>query len=102
MLPTGELAGVLGLRFLGVPYLPPNGLTRALPYMLLGGLMREKMEVWRKKKAWVYLIMVPLGLALTCGEFTLLSYLGRLYTLSHAVGLGLAVLYEMMRDPTAK
>ncbi len=106
MLLTGELAGVFGFRFLGAPYLPPNGLTRALPYMLLGGLMREKMAVWSEKKAWVYLIMIPLGLALAYGEFTLLSLTGRFITTSHAVGLGLTafglcawVLYYIRIDP---
>lgn len=87
---SGELAGVIGFRFLGYGYLPPNALTCALPYMLLGGLLREKEDALRKKKAWVYLLMVPLGLALAYGEFALLGRLGMLVTTSHAIGLGLA------------
>lgn len=89
MLLTGELAGVIGFRFFGASYLPPNALTRALPYMLLGGLMRMKRETWCERKGWSWLLLAPLGLALAYGEFEILFRLGRLATTSHAVGLGL-------------
>lgn len=90
MLLTGELAGAVRFRFLGYVYLPPNVLTRALPYLLLGALLRKNKERLSQVKAWLYLLMVPAGLALAYGEFWLLARLSVLITTSHAVGLGLA------------
>ena len=89
MLLTGELAVVCRLSFFGAPYLPPNALTRALPYLLLGWLLRKNMDALRERKAWHYLLMVPLGLILAFGEFVLLARMGCLATTSHAIGLGL-------------
>lgn len=89
MLVSGELAGVVGFQFLGAPYLPPNVFTRALPYVLLGGVIRKKMDTWSMRGAWLYLLMIPLGLALAYGEFELLASRGLLVTTSHAVGLGI-------------
>lgn len=89
MLFSGELAGLVGFRFLGAPYLPPNVFTRALPYMLIGGFIRNKIDSLSAVKAWVYLLMVPAGLALAYGEFEMLTRLGVLITTSHAIGLGL-------------
>ena len=90
MLLTGELAGLVRFRFFGYGYFPPNVFTRALPYLLLGWLLRKNMERLCQVKAWIYLLMVPVGLALAYGEFWLLSRLRLLITTSHAVGLGLA------------
>lgn len=90
LLLSGELAGVVRFRVFGYPYFPPNALSCALPYMLLGGLLREKMDFLVQKKGWLWLLLVPVGLALAYGEFELLSRLGRLVVTSHAVGLGLA------------
>lgn len=89
MLVSGEFAGVAGFRFFGAPYLPPNVFTRALPYLLLGSMLRKHKETLRQRKAWVYLLMAPVGLALAAGEFTLLSHAGLLINTSHAIGLGL-------------
>ncbi len=89
MILTGELAGLIRFRFLGYPCLPPDALTRALPYMLLGGIMREKEEQLWQKRGWIYLLMIPLGLVLAYGEFFLLSLTGLLITTSHAIGLGM-------------
>lgn len=89
MIFSGELAGVVGFNFLGAPYLPPNVFTRALPYVLIGGLMRKYMDVLKARKAWNYLLMIPVGLLLAYCEFTLLSRTGLLVTTSHAIGLGL-------------
>ena len=90
MLASGELAVLVRFHFLGAPYLPPNVFTRALPYLLLGALLRRNRERLRAVKAWVYLLMVPAGLALAYGEFELLARYNLLITTSHAVGLGLA------------
>ena len=85
---TGELAGLIRFRFLGYGYLPPNVLTRALPYVLLGGLMRARADRMGERSPLLYLVLVPVGLGLAFLEFELLSRFGLLATTSHALGLG--------------
>ena len=87
---TGELAGLLPFRILGYACLPQNVVSCALPYLLLGGLLREKREAMQERPAILWVLMVPLGLALTCGEFWLLNALGLLVTTAQSVGLGVA------------
>ena len=86
---TGEGAGLIRFRFLGYPYLPPNALTRALPYLLLGAELARCRGRLRARDPKLYLALVPIGLALALGEYVLLSRLGLLVTTSHALGLGL-------------
>lgn len=76
MLVTGELAGVVGFRFLGYPYFPVNWLNCALPNMLLGRWLYEKRKsilAWHVK---VYAVGIPVMLALAWCEFALLVRLG--------------------------
>ena len=44
MLVLGEFAGLIHLNLLGYAYIPANALTRALPYLLLGALLRRHSE----------------------------------------------------------
>lgn len=48
---TGELAGVVGFRFLGHEYLPGCFLTRALPYALAGCLIHRKLSRFGRNAA---------------------------------------------------
>ena len=41
MLLSGEFAGLIKLNLLGYSYIPANAVTRALPYLLLGALLRR-------------------------------------------------------------
>lgn len=86
MLLTGELAGVIGFNLFGYGYIPGNFLTRALPYLLLGMLLREKYDLLKKFPFWVYLIMFVLGGGLVFGEYFLLFKIGKLVYISHLFG----------------
>ncbi len=93
---SGELAGLVKVHIFGYPYLPPNAITRALPYMLLGLKMkelREKLnqadERYRNRWKAICLVMIPFGLFLTWAEFTMLSRAQLLAITDHAVGLGI-------------
>jgi hypothetical protein len=60
MLLLGEFAGVIHFNFLGYPYIPGNWLTRALPYILLGRLIREHKDFllsWRKFVYWILFVV---------------------------------------------
>ena len=89
MLLTGELSGVIGFNVLGYQYLPGGVLTRALPYLLLGALLREKNVFLMNKPFWIYLILFVVGGALTVGEYYLLFITGKLVFISHMAGYAL-------------
>lgn len=89
MLLTGELAGVI--RFnnaLGYPYIPGNWLTRALPYILLGKLLREKKKSLMKIQFWKYLIVFVLGGGLVVLETFLLVFTYTIRYTGHMIGFG--------------
>ena len=88
MVLTGELAGLIGFRVYDYTYIPGGALTRALPYVLLGRLLREKREKLETVKGWVYCLVFALGAGLAVGEIYLLDYLGKLYYDSHMIGFG--------------
>jgi len=88
MLLTGELAGVIHFNFLGYDFINSNWLTRALPYILLGMLMRKNTEFFLKFKSWGYLVMFILGIGLSLCEIYLLNRFGALVYIGHMIGYG--------------
>ena len=50
----GEFAGIIRFNFHGYTYIPGNGITRALPYMLLGRFLYEKREALFSRPSWKY------------------------------------------------
>ena len=90
MLLTGEFAAII--RFnnpLGYPYIPGNWLTRALPYILLGRLMREKKTSLMKIQFWKYLIAFVIGAVLVLAEIFGLVLLRSLSYEGHMIGYGI-------------
>jgi len=88
MLLTGEFAGVVHFGFLGYSYINGNWLTRALPYLLLGMLLREKKEFFLKIKSWVYIAIFVSGILLVVAELYFLNHLGALVFIGHMMGYG--------------
>lgn len=87
MLLTGEFSGVI--RFsnpLGYPYIPGNWLTRALPYILLGKLLRDKKEKLEETKFWKYLIAFVVGGVLVVLELFILVWTKTLRYEAHMIG----------------
>jgi len=89
MLLSGEFAGVIGLNILGYGFIPGGFLTRALPYMLLGMLLKEKYDFLKKVPFWVYLILFVIGGGLVVGEYYLLFISGKLVYSGHLFGYGI-------------
>lgn len=62
MIITGEFAGVIRFNnILGYSFISGNWLTRALPYILLGRLLREKKRSLMNVQFWKYLIAFVIG-----------------------------------------
>lgn len=89
MLLTGELAGTLRFNILGYPFIPGNWLTRALPYILLGRLLREKKRSLMKVQFWKYLIAFVIGGCLVLAELMILTWTGCLRYEGHMIGYGI-------------
>lgn len=86
---TGEGAAIVRFRLLGYSYLTPTVVTFALPYLLLGGMLRGQEERLRKLGSGRLWALAAVGLVMAAGEFELISRLGLLATTYHAIGLGL-------------
>ena len=90
MLATGEFAALFKFPHFGYNYIPAGAVTRAIPYMLIGMLLRKHIDKIGKAPRFVYLILFVLGLALAFAEFEILSRLGLLVYQGHAIGFGIA------------
>jgi hypothetical protein len=86
MLLTGEFSGVIRFNVLGYPYIPGNWLTRALPYILLGKLLRDVKEKLIETKFWKYLIAFVIGGGFVILEIFLLTLTGTLRYPGHMIG----------------
>ena len=89
MILLGELAGVIGFSFHGYTYIPGNGLTRALPYMLVGWFLFEKKDKLVKVPSWLWIVLLVLGIGAAMGEWVLLARTGYLVYTGHFVGYGI-------------
>ena len=61
MLLFGEFAGLIHFNVRGYTYIPGNWITRALPYLLIGMLMREKTAFLLKQQTRKYVLVILLG-----------------------------------------
>ena len=89
MLLLGEFAGVIHFNFLGYPYIPGNWLTRALPYILLGRLLREKKDAFLGLRKFWYLLIFIVGGAFVILEMIVLGRNGFLIYEGHMIGFGI-------------
>ncbi len=88
-LSTGEFAAFLGFPYRGYPCIPGGAVTRAIPYMLVGMLLRKYIDKLAKIPRYVYIILFPVGLMAAVAEIELLRYIGKLVYLGHTVGFGI-------------
>ena len=89
MLLVGEFAGLIHLNLLGYAYIPANAVTRALPYLLLGALLRRHSERLLPVNPLLWGGLLVLGVVLALAEILLLSFMGKLVYVGHTVGYGL-------------
>ncbi len=84
---TEELTGLLGFFPLRYAYLPACFLTRALPYLLLGGLLRRLLPLLSRVRPLVYLIGIGVGVVLCFAEIDLFARNGWLMNIHHLIGM---------------
>lgn len=105
-LSTGEFAAFLGFPHFGYSYIPGGALTRAIPYMLCGMLLRKHVDLLSKIPRHIYLLFFPIGLAAAIGEIELLRYFGKLVYTGHTIGFGIMALslccYSLSRTRVLK
>ena len=89
MLLSGEFAGFIHLDKIGYQFIPGNWLTRALPYILLGKLLREKEEHLLRTAAWKYIAVWLAGAVLALAELFFLGQAGCLVYHGHMIGYGI-------------
>ena len=103
---TGELTGLLKFDVLGYEYFPGNFVTRALPYILIGGLIRRKYKLLDRIPIQWYAVFCFVGTALVVAEIYALSIAEAVGYYGHLVGMGVIAVSACMlalkddREPT--
>lgn len=88
-LATGEFAAFLGFPYRGYAYVPGGAVTRAIPYMLVGMLLRKHVDKLPKIPQWGYILLFPAGILVATAEIVLLRHMGKLVYVGHTIGFGL-------------
>ncbi len=89
MLLSGEFAGLIHFNIAGYPCIPGNWFTRAIPYILLGKLLREKEEHLLRTAAWKYIAVWIAGALLSLTEIYILVRTDLLVYEGHMIGYGI-------------
>ncbi|MDO4983646.1 MAG: acyltransferase [Eubacteriales bacterium] len=84
---TGELCGVIRWEWHGYSYIPGNFLTRALPYILLGSIIRRKQSALFRFNRLFYSTGIVLGCLLMIAELFLLAAFGAQGYYGHLIGM---------------
>ena len=92
MLASGEFSALCGFPYFGYLAIPAGAVTRAIPYMLIGMVLRKHVDLLSKLPRYLYLVFFAVGLAAAVGEFMLLSHWQKLFYTGHAIGFGVMAL----------
>jgi len=83
---VGEFAGLIHFNFLGYSFIPGNFLTRTMPYMLLGRLIRVHYDEITEKLWLPSSVLFIFGLILSVIEYYALYLTGYLVYSNHFIG----------------
>lgn len=83
---VGECAVPVGFHFLGHDYLGGNFLTRALPYLLLGGFLHRKKAFFERMSRKTYALIAAFGMVLGLVEFAVFTGTDRVIYFGHVLG----------------
>ena len=86
MLLSGEFAKIVHFSILGYRYIPGGFLTKALPFMLIGMLIRKYIDKLSRVPQFVFLITFAVGILFAVGELFLLDRFGLLATTGNTIG----------------
>ncbi len=87
---TGELTGIVKFTFLGYDHIPGNFLTRALPYLLLGGFLSKHMDFFDSIPRLFYWIALAISMVFAYIEMSLLSLFDIPGYYGHVIWLSIA------------
>ncbi len=88
-LATGEFAAFLGFPHFGYSHIPGGAITRAIPYMLIGMLIRKNADKVLNIKRFIYVIIFFVGIILSVAEIRILSHFKMLIYTGHMIGFGI-------------
>lgn len=105
---VGEGSGILRFNILGYTTFPGNFLTKTMPYMLLGRILRSRKEYFRLVNRLEYIGIFAAGILVCVIELLGLSYFGKLAYYGHLVGfipmvyasIALTVAYPILKKDT--
>lgn len=86
---TGELCGLIPWEWHGYTYIPGNFITRALPYILLGSLIRREKNAFLRIGSFFYVGGIVVGVLLIIVEILLLSAVEAYGYYGHLIGMGM-------------
>ena len=92
MLGSGEFAKVFGFPYFGYSYIPGGFLTKALPFMLIGMLLRKFVDKLYNIPRFIFIITFVLGIGISVGEIFLLRALGMLVYTGNMIGYAVMAL----------
>ena len=84
----GEFCGILNIDLFGYQFFPPNFFNRALPYVLLGGIMARTAPGWAFRKPILPQIGLIAGVVLIIFEPVLLYLVNASGYYEHMIGMG--------------
>ena len=105
MLAVGEFAVFLKFPHFGYDYIPGGAVTRAIPYMLIGMLLRKNVGKFLRFKTFYYVVLFFVGLAMAVAEIEILRRTKMLVYTAHTVGFGVmaaAVCCITLKKPVVK
>lgn len=83
---VGEGSGIVRFNILGYTTFPGNFLTKTMPYMLLGKIIRRRWEYLQLVKPIEYIGIIAAGALVCVIELMGLSYFGKLAYYGHLIG----------------
>ena len=89
---TGELSGLLPWSVAGYTYVPGNFFTRALPYILLGGILYKNIKALAAVPRFVYKLGLFVGLFLVFAEILVLGIFNKVGYYGHLIGMPVTAL----------
>lgn len=88
----GELSGIVKFSFAGYSYFVGNFFTRALPYILMGGVIARKKRRFFKIKTWIYVVLSLVGIELMLAEIIVLARLDIVGYYGHLIGMSITAI----------
>ncbi len=87
---TGELTGIIKFKLLWYTYIPGNFLTRALPYLLLGGFLSKHMDFFDSIPRLFYWIAFAVSMLFGYIEMSMFSLFGIQGYYGHIIWISIA------------